>query len=944
MATVTRSLALPLVFVALTASLAVAQRPATTAATDPLTKVIAVDPQIREGRLPNGLQYFVRANGLPRGRAELRLVVNAGSVLEDDDQRGLAHFVEHMAFNGTEHFPGQDVVAFIQGLGMRFGAHVNAHTSFDETVYQLQIPTDRPAVIDRSLLIMEDWAHNVSFEPDAVDKERGVVLEEWRLGLGAAARMRDAQMPILLKGARYADRSPIGRPEIIQKVTPARLKQFYTDWYRPDLMAVIAVGDFDPAGVASMIEAHFKSIPAAAAPKARPAFSVPPHDETLYALVSDREATATLVTVTSVTPAREQRTVGAYRQQMVDRLFSRLLSKRLDEVAQRPNPPFNAAQTNRGLFVRTATVTTLAAMVPNGGAERGLDALFTELERVVRFGFTQSELDRDKLDSQRYLDQALIEKDKSPSGPLADELVRHVVQEEPVPGIVYEQAMSARFLPEITLAEINALAAAWIPERNRVVSVSAPERAGLALPTQASLAAVIAGAKKAALSAYVDRVNAKPLLATLPTPGKVARSTTRAEIGVTEWELSNGLRVVLKPTTYKEDEVLFRAVSPGGVSIASDQDLVPALTAEAVVAAGGVGAFSTIDLERVLAGSSLGVQADIGEADEGMSGGASVKDLEKMFQLIYLRFTAPRADPEQFEAMKARMRPQLESRSARPEAAYRDALVAALTQNHPRERPLSAASVAEMNLDKSMAFYRSRFADASDFPFGFVGSFKVDAIKPLVERYLASLPALHRVEAAVDRGIRPPSTVVEQQVVKGLDPRSQVSIVFSGPFQNDPEHRLLVKTMGQMLAGNLQQTLREDLGGTYGVSVDSRFEKFPIAQYQIVVSFSCDPARVSDLTAAAWKEIRSFADQGPSAGQLANARNALERELEVGYQENSELLNDLMTAVENHEDVATVFNPRTLWDRLTTTGLRDVAREYLNPRRYVQVTLRPEGK
>jgi zinc protease len=944
MVTRSRRLLLTLTIAALTVHVAVAQRAATTAATDALTKVIAVDPLIREGRLPNGLQYFVRANGQPRGRAELRLVVNAGSVLEDENQRGLAHFVEHMAFNGTEHFPGQDVVAFIQSLGMRFGAHVNAHTSFDETVYQLQIPTDRPAVIDRSLLIMEDWARNVSFDPGAVDRERGVVLEEWRQGLGAASRLRDAQMPILLKGARYADRSPIGRPEIIQNVTPAQLRKFYTDWYRPDLMAVIAVGDFDPAVVTTMIEAHFRPIPAAAAPKPRPLFTVPPHDETLYALSADRETTATTVTVTNVTPAGEQRTVGAYRRGMVDRLFARLLSKRLAEVAQRPNPPFNAAQTNRGLFVRTATLTTLAALVPNGGAERGLEALFSELERVVQFGFTQSELDRDKLDSQRYLDQALLEKDKSPSGPLADELVRHVVQEEPVPGIVYEQAMSARFLPEITLAEINALARTWIPDRNRVVSVSAPERAGLALPTEARLAAVIASAKKAALSAYVDKVNSSPLLAKLPTPGTVAKSATRADLGITEWQLSNGLRVILKPTPYKEDEILFRAISPGGISIASDQDLVAAQTADAVVAAGGLGPFSTIDLTRVLAGSSMGVQADISETDEGMRGGASAKDLEKMFQLIYLRFTAPRADAEQFEAMKARLLPQLENRSARPEVAFTDALVAALTQNHPRARPLSAASISQMSLDRSMAFYKGRFADASDFTFVFVGSFQVDAIKPLVERYLGSLPALRRAEAAVDRGIRPPAGVVEREVVKGLEPRSQVAIVFTGPFQNDSFHRLLVKTMGEMLAGNLQQILREDLGGTYGVSVEPQFETVPTAQYQIVVSFACDPARVNDLTAAAWKEIRAFAEQGPSAGQLAGARNTMERELEVGFQENSDLLDELMTAVENREDLADVFNRRPLWTRLTTTALRDAAREYLNPKRYVQVTLRPEGK
>ena len=945
MSTPMRCLLLTIVTVAAT-RIAAAQ-PTTSApssaAQAPLTAIVAFDPQVRAGRLPNGLQYFVRANAQPQGRAELRLVVDAGSVLEDDDQRGLAHFVEHMSFNGTQHFPGQDVASFIQALGMKFGVHVNAHTSFDETVYQLQVPTDSRAAIDGSLLIMEDWAHNVSFEPAAIEKERGVVLEEWRLGLGPESRLRDAHMPVQLKGARYADRSPIGRPDIIQNVSPARLRQFYTDWYRPDLMAVIAVGDFNPAAIESMIAAHFAPIPAAAAPRSRTIYTVPPHADTLYSLAADREATATTVDISTTTAAPDQRTVGNYRQQMVERLFARLLSARLDEVAHGQDAPFLAAQTTRRLFVRSAVLTTVAALVPDGGAERGLAALVAEVERAVRYGFTATELDREKLDSQRYLDEALLEKDKTPSGPLADELVRHVVQDEPVPGIVIEQAMSQRFLPDITLAEINAMARSWIPESNRVVTVSAPERAGLALPTPARLAAVMAAAHTAVLSAYVDRVNAQPLLAPLPMPGTVVRASTRQAIGVTEWQLSNGLRVILKPTPYKEDEILFRAISPGGTSIASDQDLVPAATAQQVVAAGGLGPFSSLDLNKVLAGTATSVQANISVIEEGVRGGASRQDIETMFQLIYLTFTAPRADPAQFEALKGRLRPMLANRLARPDMAFRDALVSALTQDHPRARPLTPASVDQMNLDRSMAFYKSRFADASDFTFVIVGSFDVQAIKPLVERYLASLPSMHRAEAAVDRGIHPPSGVVARQVVKGVEPRSQVGIVFSGPFQNDPMQRLLIKTISHLLGGSLHQTLRETLGGTYGVSVDPVFSKFPTAEYQISIGFSCDPARVEDLTAAAWKVIQDFAQRGPASDQVAGARRELDRELETGFQENGELLNALTTKVEYGEDVADVFNPRPFYDKLTTAALRDATREYLNVRRYVQVTLRPEG-
>lgn len=920
-----------------------AQPPVAAAPSVDLDQPIAMDPQVREGRLPNGLQYFVRRNVTPPGRVELRLVVNAGSVLEDENQRGLAHFVEHMAFNGSKNFPGQDIPRYIQSLGMRFGAHVNARTGFDETVYLLQVPTS-PQVIDRTLLILEDWAHGVTFDQEEVERERGVVLEEWRLGLGAGSRLRDAQLPVLLQGARYADRTPIGRPEIIRTTTAAGLRQFYQDWYRPDMMAVIAVGDIDPAAVESMIVAHFRDIPAATAPKPRPRYTIPLHTQPLYSLVADREATGTMVSVFSVAEAGDQRTYRTYRQQMVERLFARLLTSRLEEIAQRPGAPFLAAQSERGLFVRTAVMTSLAALVPDGGAERGLSALLTETERVVRSGFTQSELDREKLGSQLYLDQALAERDKSPSGPLADELVRHVVQDEPVPGIVNEQAMSQRFLPGITLAEINALAAAWIPAPTRVISVSAPERPGLALPTQAALAAVVEVVNRTALTAYVDRFSNRPLLAALPTPGTVARTASRAALGITEWQLSNGVRVILKPTTTKEDEILFRATSPGGTSIAGDQELIPATTAENVVAEGGLGDFSQLDLGRVLAGVTTGVRADIGETEEGLQGGSVKKDIEKMFQLIYLTFTAPRADATQFEALKERLRLSLSNAQARPETAFRDALVSAMTQDHPRARPLTPASVAQMDLQRSVAFYRNRFADASDFTFVFVGSFDVDTMKPLVERYLASLPSIRRVEAAVDRGIRPPSGVVERKVVRGVDPRSQVSIVFNGPFENSEMNRMVVEATGQMLGGNLQRVLREELGGTYGVSVNSRFSEFPTSEYRILINFACDPARADLLTTAAWQVIREFAQQGPSPDQVAGYRGTLNRELEVKFQENRDLLNALVAKVEYGEDLEEVFDLRPLYARLTTEAVRDAARTYLNLQRYVQVTLSPEGR
>ena len=423
---------------------------------------------------------------------------------------------------------------------------------------------------------------------------------------------------------------------------------------------------------------------------------------------------------------------------------------------------------------------------------------------------------------------------------------------------MYEYALNQRFLPEITLAQLNALAKEWAPDRNRVVTVSAPEKDRAALPDAAKMTASIAAATGKPLTAYVDTVSTEPLLAPLPAPGRVATASTNDRLGVTEWRLSNGVRVVLKPTTFKEDEILFRAVSPGGTSMASDRDFIPAETADEVIAQGGLGKLRSLDLGRVLAGRSVSVRADIGDTEEGLAGGSSRKDLETMFQLIYLTFTAPRPDPVAFGVFKEQLRVALANQDALPDTAFEDALNSALTQNHPRALGLKAANVDEMNLDRSLAFYKERFADASDFTFVFVGSFDLATMRPLVERYLASLPSLQRNESARDLGIQPPAGVVEKQVRKGIEPKSQVSIVFTGAFENDEIHRLTLRAMAEMLSGNLHRTLREDLGGTYGVSVEPRFTKRPKEEYRIAISFACDPARAESLIKSTFDVIAEF--------------------------------------------------------------------------------------
>jgi zinc protease len=481
-------------------------------------------------------------------------------------------------------------------------------------------------------------------------------------------------------------------------------------------------------------------------------------------------------------------------------------------------------------------------------------------------------------------------------------------------------------------------------DRNRSVAISAPEADKPSLPAEAKLAAVIGATSSAPLTAYVDTVSNQPLLARLPSAGAVAATSMHDALGITEWRLSNGVRVVLKPTMFKQDEILFRAVSPGGTSLASDQDFIPADTADSVIAQGGLGALSRLDLDKVLAGTTAFVRADIGQTEEALGGGASSKDLETMFQLVYLTFTAPRADPVAFQVLRDQLKVALANRQAQPDAMFDEALDAALTRNHPRALPLTPARVDQMNLDKSLAFYKDRFADASDFVFVFVGSFDLAAIRPLVERYLGSLPALRRNEKPRDVGMRPPTGVVEREVRSGIAPRSQVSIVFSGAFQNDEAHRVIARAMADTLAGNLQRTLREDLGGTYGVSVVPNFTKQPTEEYRVTINFACDPARTESLTRAAFQVIDQYKKVGPSAAQVVDARVALARDFETNSQRNDYLLNRILFKYEFGEDPAEIFDAQRFHDQITVQALRDAAQTYLDTNRYVEVTLMPEAR
>ena len=921
-----------------------AARVADSPVTAALTDALPLDPQITAGTFPNGLRYLIRVNPLPEKRAELRLVVNAGSILEDPDQLGLAHMLEHMAFNGTKHFAKQEIVSFMESIGMRFGPSLNAFTSFDETVYMLQVPTDRPGILEKSFLILEDWAHNLSFDPKEIDKERGVIIEEWRLRRGATARMQDQQLPILLKGSRYAERLPIGTTTSIETFSHARLKQFYADWYRPDLMTVIAVGDFDKAAVEALLKQHFGSIPGAKTRRPRSEFAVPDHPDTLFAIATDREATTTSVAVYDKLPPRDQRTVGAYRQQMVEQLYSGMLNRRFSELAQKPDPPFLAGGGGRGSFVRAKDAVTLNAMVKEDGIERGLDALFTESSRAERFGFTATELDRQKRDTLRSMERAAAEKDKQPSAALASEYVRYATQGEPAPGIEFEYALYQRFYPEITLTEINGIGKSWMNAsgRNRVIVVSAPQKDGLAVPDGPKLASVVAGAASRELTAYVDTAAGLTLMDTPPKPGSIVRTTEKAAFGITEWDLSNGVKVVLKPTTFKADEIMFRATSPGGTSLASDADYVAASSAASVIGAGGLGQINAIELRKVMSGKAATVRPVIGELEEGLTGSASPKDLETLFQLIHMTFTQPRADPTIFGVLTTQMKTVLANQAASPAFAFSETLQRTLFQDHVRARPMTPERVAEMSLEKSFAFYKDRFADASDFTFVFVGSFEPAAIKPLVERYLASLPSLGRKETWKNVGMGPVTGVVEKSVKKGIEPQSQVAMVFSGPFQWNRGQRVAIRAMASVLETRLRETLREELSGTYGVQVSPTYTQIPNEQFLFNIGFGCNPARAAELVKAVLKEIEALKAAGPTEKQVSDIREQLIRDFETNIKQNAYLLGQIWIRYQVPQDLGEFFTLNEYYKTVDAAFIKDAAKRYLDTANYVQVTLLPE--
>lgn len=906
---------------------------------------LPISPEIKVGKLANGLTYYIRKNARPEKKVELRLVVKVGSIMEDDDQQGLAHFTEHMAFNGSKNFKKNDLVSFLQSIGVQFGADLNAYTSFDETVYILPIPTDKPENLEKGFLVLEDWASTVAFENAEIDKERGVVLEESRLGKGASDRMNKVIFPELFEGSKYANRLPIGKEDILKSFKYDAIKRFYKDWYRPNLMAVVVVGDIDPAEAEKKIKAHFDKLKNPAKERPRVYAEVPVRSTSEGLTVTDKEATNHILQIYyPYKKAKTETTIGDYRSSIVQNLFAVMLSQRNQELTQKANPPFVFGGSNLGGLVHGYEAFSSFAVISKAGVEPAINALIQENERAKKFGFTAAELDRAKKSAMRNIERAYNEREKTESENYADEYIRNFLEQEPIPGIENEYNYYKQFLETISLDEVNQYAAKTIPSNeNKLVIFNGPEKAEFTLPTGPALLAVANAAEKLPVTAYEEKAVASSLMDKVPAAGKIVGEKENKELGYTEIQLSNGVKVILKPTDFKNDQVVMSATRFGGQSQYELKDYFNASNATTVVGQMGVKDFSPVDLRKVLAGKNVSSTPVLGVLTEGFRGGCGSNDIEALLQLTYLYCTQPRKDETLFASFVTKQQSMIQNMMSNPQTVYQDSVQKILYNNHPRgPRFPKPEDFAKIDVDRALEIYKERFGNANGLTFIFVGSFDLAKMKELTATYLGSLPAAGATPNFNDLGIRPVKGVVKKEIRKGTEPKSYVQLIFTGEAPYSDAASLVMGEMIEVLNIKLIETLREDLSGIYGGGARGSLTKNPYNNYSISVSFPCGPENVDKLISATMEEIKKIKDNGPLDADLAKVKETMVKQYLENVKDNGYWLSKLQQSVEIGSNPGDILTGEKRINAVTAKDIKEAANKYFNTNNYVQAVLNPE--
>ncbi len=865
---------------------------------------LPVDKNVRIGQLDNGLTYYIRHNKLPENRAEFYIAQKVGSILEEPQQRGLAHFLEHMAFNGTKNFPGDDkglgVIPWCETVGIKFGTNLNAYTSIDETVYNISnAPIDRTGVLDSCLLILHDWSNYILLKDDEIDKERGVIREEWRSRNSGMLRVYTDLLPTIYQGDKYADCMPIGSIDVINNFPYKDIRDYYHKWYRPDLQGIVIVGDIDVDTVEAKLKAVFADVQKPVNPAERTYYPVTDNKEPIVAIGTDKEVDDPSIEIyfkQDATPDSEKNNVGYLASQYMTSMISSMLNARLSELVQSANPPFTRASSYYSDFfvAKTKEAFALSASSKADGIETALKTLLQETERARRFGFTESEYARARANYLQSLESAYNEREKTKHGSYVREYVQNFLNGEPIPGIEAEYAMMNQLAPNIPLQAMNMIMQQLVPDSNQVVIIAGPAKESLKYPTKEEVINLLKGMKDLDLQAYVDKVSDEPLMKEAPKGGKIISEKEGDIYGSTKLVLSNGVTVYVKKTDFKADEIRMKGTSLGGKSIFPDKDALNFAVMDNVIAVGGLGNFSQVDLTKVLAGKKVSVNAGLGATTENVFGTCSPKDFETMMQLTYLTFTAPRKDAEAFESFKNRMKAQLESAQANPLSSINDSLQKAMYNNHPRVVMMKPEMVDQIDYDRILEMYNDRFKDASDFTFYFVGNIDLETAKPLIAEYLGALPAINRKETFKDTKMSIRKGVYKNEYAKEQQtPTATIVFLYSGKAPYTLKNDILLSFATQVLDMVYTEEVREKEGGTYGVNCFGDLQKYPKEQLLLQIVFQTDPAKKDKLAGIVVDELKKLAAEGPSDVHLQKVKEYMLKKYADNQKENGYWMNNL---------------------------------------------------
>lgn len=909
---------------------------------------LPIDPKVRYGKLDNGLTYYIRHNELPENRADFYIAQNVGSVLEEDNQAGLAHFLEHMAFNGTKNFPKNGIDKYLQSVGMRMGENLNAYTSFDETVYTIiNAPVDKPNVVDSCLLILHDWSNSLALTDSMIEKERGIIREEWRTRRDASQRLLEKQLQQMFPGNKYANRIPIGSIDVINNFKPEELRAYYKKWYRPDLQAIIVVGDVDVDTVEKTIKTMFSDIPAPVNPAKREYVSVADNDEPIVSIATDKEASSTIIYIYhkyDPMPAQLRSTAAGLITDYISAVCSQILNERLEALLHQANPPFVYAEAYDGDFMvaRTKDAFTIAAIAKEGEIDSTMTALVREMERARQFGFTVSEYERAKINILKQYESAFNERDKQKNSSYTKEYVNHFTEGGYIPGIETEYTLINQIAPNITVEQVNQYLSQVIGEKNIVLALSGPEKEGVVYPTESELLEMFNKARSQKVEPYKEEVNNDPLIPELPAPGKIVKEEHDGLFDATVLTLSNGVRVVLKPTEYKKDEIQMTATSPGGSFMVGIDDAKNMKVFNSVIGLGGLGNFSAIDLSKKLAGKKVSCSASLGVDNESLNGYASPDDVKTLFELIYLAMTSPRTDNDAYASFENRMKAQLENAKLDPSTALNDTISKVVYNNHPRAVSLEAEDFDKISYQRILDIYKERYGDASDFTFTFVGNLNVDSIRPYIEQYLATLPANGRVDK--------PSPDALPKIMKGKlenhfsremqTPKSSVFQLYSGKSEYNLKNLLTASLLSQILDLVYTETIREAEGGSYGVYAGVSLSDFPKGQTTLQVFFDTDPEKWENMVRIVDEEIQRIATEGPKSEHLTKSRDNMLKRHNERLQENSYWLNVIDSYYFRGMDAYT--NYKETLESITADDIKKFMSDFISQGNCVEVVMGPK--